>query len=70
MSSICSPTTRQYIRQLSRAKLVLLLEEHCGCQCYDSESDKVLKDAIICNLRDRTLSPRVVMNVYYEREMT
>jgi len=58
---------RQYVGQLSRAKLVRLLEEHCGCQCYDNESDKVLREAIICNLRDRTLSPRVVMDVYYEK---
>lgn len=44
------------LRGFSRAALVWILEELCGCACYDSENESILIDAIVSNVKDGTIS--------------
>jgi hypothetical protein len=43
------------IQGFTRPQLVRILEEGCGCQCYDSETDETLRVAILSNLDDDTI---------------
>ncbi len=60
-------SARHRIVNMPRNKLVRLLEDFCGCQCYDSETDQTLRTALICNLEDRTLCPSDVETVWREK---
>ncbi len=64
----CSIKMKQRIKHsLSRESLVHLLQDYCGCQCYDSESNAVLAEAVICNVNDGTLVPSTVNKVFDEQ---
>lgn len=55
------PTTlKEKIRACSRDRLVYILEEIGGIQCYESESHEVLTEALLVNIEDETIHESVL----------
>lgn len=53
----------QIIERLSRASLVALLES-VSIQCYDSESDEVLREAVRVNYDDCTIPAEAIQTIW------
>lgn len=55
------PTTiKEKIALCSRDRLVYILEEMGGIQCYESESKEVLSEALFVNIDDGTIPESVL----------
>jgi hypothetical protein len=54
--------TDEHYAKLDREDLVKLLED-AGIQCYDTETDAVLREALKVNVEDGTIGPEIVWEV-------